>query len=90
MGNDYVREIAALRRQLKVARLRSKNIAFTFQTPKVFRGNRTGTAYQSGYKAGWRGWKFDQPYSTNRHQRAYRQGYYDANSDLKVEAAETL
>lgn len=87
MGNDLVREITELKQKLKVAELRSKRLNFTFSTPKEFRGNRTGTAYESGYNAGWRGWNYDQPYTTSHHRRAYLNGFRNAEQALREAAA---
>ena len=86
MGNEDIREIVRLKEQLKMALLRAKNLSFTYKVPARFGVNRTRTAYDSGYESGWRGWKYDNPYSTAHHQSAYCHGYSDAITQLHKEA----
>ena len=79
-------EIATLKAQLKVAKLRSKRLWFTYKVPDEFRRNRTGTAYDSGYEAGWRGWDYSHGYTRSIHQRAYLRGFNDAIQQLRDES----
>lgn len=72
--------------QLKLAKLRAKNLWFTYSVPDQFIQNRTRCAYDSGYEAGWRGWPYSNSYSRPHFQSAYRHGYSDANTQIHEEA----
>lgn len=80
-------EIQELKAALRLATLRAKNLNFTYDLPDwVFR-NRTGSAYHSGYEAGWRGWQMGADGYTREHfQDSYRLGWFDANRALHTEA----
>ena len=60
---------------LKLAQLRSRRIERTYEVPSEYLDNNTRTAYDSGYEIGWRGWGYDNPYTSNRHRIAYLRGY---------------
>lgn len=79
-------EVEHLRRELLLAKLGCKCLWFTYQVPSVFIDNRTRSAYDSGYEAGWRGWEYMSAYSRPHFQQAYRQGYADAKEQLHKEA----
>jgi hypothetical protein len=72
--------------ELKIAKLRAKCLWFTYEIPDEFRRNRTSSAYDSGYEAGWRGWPYMTAYSRPHFQSAYRHGYSDATTRLHEEA----
>lgn len=88
MSNDDVREIVRLKMQLAQALLRAKCLWFTYKVPEEFCRNRTRSAYDSGYEAGWRGWPYGNGYSRPHFQSAYRHGYSDATTQLHKEAIE--
>lgn len=89
MGNDYVREVVRLKLQLKIAQLSGKKLWFSYEVPEEFIRNRTRSAYDSGYEAGWRGWEYMNAYSRPHWQVAYRHGYSDAKTAIH-EAANNL
>jgi len=89
MGNDYVREIGKLKLELRIAQLSSKKLWFTYSVPEEFIRNRTRSAYDAGYEAGWRGWEYMNGYSRPHFQQAYRYGYSDAKSAVH-EAAQKV
>ena len=86
MGNEDVREIVRLKQELAVALLRAKCLWFTYEVPDEFCANRTTSAYQSGYEAGWRGWPYSNTYYRTHFVSAYRHGYSDATTQLHKEA----
>jgi hypothetical protein len=86
MGNDDIREIVRLRAVLKLALLRAKCLWFTYERPDAVCRNRTTSAYDAGYEAGWRGWPYNNTYSRTHYQSAYRLGYSDATTQLHAEA----
>ena len=79
-------EVESLKRDLLLARLRAKCLWFTYSVPDEFISNRTRTAYDGGYEAGWRGWEYMNSYYRPHFQRAYRAGYNDAKQQLHKEA----
>lgn len=74
---------------LRLAQVRSRRIAFTYQVPVYYRGY-SRAAYDCGYEAGFRGWELDNPYSTStsqwRRTKAYNAGYADGDADARLAA----
>ena len=69
---------------LKLALLRSRRIAFTYEIPVEYQNARA--AYHSGYEAGWRDWDYDNPYTSSRHRMAYCVAYNAADRAIREES----
>lgn len=61
---------------IRLLKARTLSISFKYETPAELRGRgKGGCAYGCGFESGYRGYKFDQPYTAEPHAHAYWRGW---------------
>lgn len=84
------RKLAVAEREVAIWKLRSCSLSFTYSAPDGIRSTGLGCAFDAGYEAAWRGWRYRDTYTSSRHRLAYAAGFRQATEEFEIALAGKL